>query len=244
MMTGKYKFAGKTIEVISVYPDVHEYCKDYISDENADFTVQTSQEDIDFEQQRSDSENICEGKKPVKYPAGYLEELAVYRKIAEKMIEFDTVLFHGSVIAVDGKGYLFTAKSGTGKSTHTKLWREVFGERAVMVNDDKPLLGISDNQVIAYGTPYNGKHHIGNNISVPLKGICILQRNKENIIKKVNKMAVYSMLIQQIYRPSDRDKLKRTLELVDKMSENIDIYVLGCNMDREAAIVAYNGMKD
>ena len=243
-MTGKYKFAGKTIEVISVYPDVHEYCKDYISDENADFTVQTSQEDIDFEQQRSDSENICEGKKPVKYPAGYLEELAVYRKIAEKMIEFDTVLFHGSVIAVDGKGYLFTAKSGTGKSTHTKLWREVFGERAVMVNDDKPLLGISDNQVIAYGTPYNGKHHIGNNISVPLKGICILQRNKENIIKKVNKMAVYSMLIQQIYRPSDRDKLKRTLELVDKMSENIDIYVLGCNMDREAAIVAYNGMKD
>ena len=243
-MTGKYKFAGKTIEVISVYPDVHEYCKDYISDENADFTVQTSQEDIDFEQQRSDSENICEGKKPVKYPAGYLEELAVYRKIAEKMIEFDTVLFHGSVIAVDGKGYLFTAKSGTGKSTHTKLWREVFGERAVMVNDDKPLLGISDNQVIAYGTPYNGKHHIGNNISVPLKGICILQRNKENIIKKVNKMAVYSMLIQQIYRPSDRDKLKRTLELVDKMSENIDIYVLGCNMDREAAIVAYEGMKD
>ncbi|MBR6386321.1 MAG: hypothetical protein IKS03_09435 [Ruminococcus sp.] len=244
MMTGKYKFAGKTIEVISVYPDVHEYCKDYISDENADFTVQTSQEDIDFEQQRSDSENICEGKKPVKYPAGYLEELAVYRKIAEKMIEFDTVLFHGSVIAVDGKGYLFTAKSGTGKSTHTKLWREVFGERAVMVNDDKPLLGISDNQVIAYGTPYNGKHHIGNNISVPLKGICILQRNKENIIKKVNKMAVYSMLIQQIYRPSDRDRLKRTLELVDKMSENIDIYVLGCNMDREAAIVAYEGMKD
>ena len=243
-MTGKYKFAGKTIEVISVYPDVHEYCKDYISDENADFTVQTSQEDIDFEQKRSDSENICEGKKPVKYPAGYLEELAVYRKIAEKMIEFDTVLFHGSVIAVDGKGYLFTAKSGTGKSTHTKLWREVFGERAVMVNDDKPLLGISDNQVIAYGTPYNGKHHIGNNISVPLKGICILQRNKENIIKKVNKMAVYSMLIQQIYRPSDRDKLKRTLELVDKMSENIDIYVLGCNMDKEAAIVAYNGMKD
>ena len=243
-MTGKYKFAGKTIEVISVYPDVHEYCKDYISDENADFTVQTSQEDIDFEQQRSDSENICEGKKPVKYPAGYLEELAVYRKIAEKMIEFDTVLFHGSVIAVDGKGYLFTAKSGTGKSTHTKLWREVFGERAVMVNDDKPLLGISDNQVIAYGTPYNGKHHIGNNISVPLKGICILQRNKENIIKKVNKMAVYSMLIQQIYRPSDRDRLKRTLELVDKMSENIDIYVLGCNMDREAAIVAYEGMKD
>ncbi len=243
-MTGKYKMADKVIEVISIYPDVHEYCKDYVSDENADFTIEISQADIDYEQKRSDEENICEGKEPVKYSAGYLEELAVYRKIAEKMIDFDTVLFHGSVVAVDGKGYLFTAKSGTGKSTHTKLWREVFGERAVMVNDDKPLLKITDNQVIAYGTPYNGKHRIGNNISVPLKAVCILERNPQNVIRKANKISVYTMLIQQIYRPADGLKLKRTLELADRLSENTDLYVLGCNMDKEAATVAYNGMKD
>ena len=99
------------------------------------------------------------------------------------MISYDTILFHGSVIAVDGIGYLFTAKSGTGKSTHTRLWREYFGDRAAMVNDDKPLLKITDSSVIAYGTPYNGKHRLGTNISVPLKAICILTRAADNHIE-------------------------------------------------------------
>ncbi|MBR1592419.1 MAG: hypothetical protein IJ666_05335 [Ruminococcus sp.] len=244
MMTGKYKIAEKIIEIISLYPDVHEYCRDYVSDEAADFTVQTDMHDIEYEQKRSDEENIREGKRTVEYSGGYLEELAVYRKIAEKMIEFDTVLFHGSVIAVDGTGFLFTAKSGTGKSTHTRLWREVFGERAVMVNDDKPLLRITDNRVIAYGTPYNGKHRLGNNISVPLKALCILERAEKNSIVKVSKMNVYATLIQQIYRPADSAKLKKILELADKLAENTDIYRLGCNMERDAAVVSYEGMRD
>lgn len=243
-MTGKYKIAEKIIEIISLYPDVHEYCRDYVSDEAADFTVQTDMHDIEYEQKRSDEENIREGKRTVEYSGGYLEELAVYRKIAEKMIEFDTVLFHGSVIAVDGTGFLFTAKSGTGKSTHTRLWREVFGERAVMVNDDKPLLRITDNRVIAYGTPYNGKHRLGNNISVPLKALCILERAEKNSIVKVSKMNVYATLIQQIYRPADSAKLKKILELADKLAENTDIYRLGCNMERDAAVVSYEGMRD
>ena len=106
----------------------------------------------------------------------YLETLAVYRKIAEKMIDYDTILFHGSVIAVDGIGYLFTAKSGTGKSTHTRLWRELFGERAVMVNDDKPLIKVSENGIIVYGTPWDGKHRLSTNTFVPLKGICFMSK--------------------------------------------------------------------
>ena len=96
-------------------------------------------------------------------------------RIADKVI-YDTILFHGSAVAVDGIGYLFTAKSGTGKSTHTRLWRELFGERAVMLNDDKPLIKVSENGIIVYGTPWDGKHRLSTNTFVPLKGICFMSK--------------------------------------------------------------------
>ena len=235
--------ADKVIEVTSIYESVHDYCKDYATDEEADFSVQTTQEDIDFENRREIECAARENRKPLDSPDHYREELAVYRKIAEKMPDYDTVLFHGSVIAVDGQGFLFTAKSGTGKSTHTRLWREYFGTGAVMVNDDKPLLRVTDSGVIAYGTPYNGKHRLGCNMSVPLKAICILTRSKENSIVTIDKTEAYAMLLQQVYRPQRTSQMMKTVNIVDKMAENVKLYKLGCNMDIEAAKVAYNGMK-
>ena len=154
---------------------------------------------------------------------------------------FDTMLFHGSVVAVDGAAYLFTAASGTGKSTHVALWRKLFGERAVMVNDDKPLLHIGD-VVTAYGTPYDGKHRLSNKIAVPLKAVCILTRAAENSIVPITKSEAYAMLIQQAYRPNDVIALQKTMALVDKLADNVRLYRLGCNMDIEAAKVAYEGM--
>ena len=173
MITRKYKIADKVVEVNSIYDEVHEYCSDYQTDEPADYSVTTTQADIDFERQKSAREHEIECIPIRHFSDSYLEELAVYRKIAEKMPEYDTFLFHGSVVAVDGVGYLFTAKSGTGKSTHTRLWRELLGSRAVMVNDDKPLICVSNDEITVFGTPYNGKHRLGSNIAVPLKAICI-----------------------------------------------------------------------
>ena len=158
------------------------------------------------------------------------------------MPEYDTFLMHGSAIAVDGSAYLFTAKSGTGKSTHTRLWREFLGERAVMVNDDKPLINISESGVTIYGTPYNGKHRIGNNISMPLKSICILERASENFIEKIDKSQAYKMLLQQVYRPRDVFALKKTISLIDEMCEKVTFYRLSCNMDISAAELAFNTM--
>ena len=243
MITKKYKMAEKVIEVSSLYEKVHNYCKGYETDEAADFSVSTSQADIDFEAQR---ELICaerEGRPPLDSSPDYREELAVYRKIAEKMPDFDTILFHGSVIAVDGQGFLFTAKSGTGKSTHTRLWREYLGDKAVMVNDDKPLLRVTENEVIAYGTPYNGKHRLGRNMSVKLKAVCILTRGEKNNIVRIDKADAYAMLLQQVYRPQSPLQMAKTLRLIDEMSKNVEFYRLACNMDTEAAEVAYNGMK-
>ena len=243
METGNYKIAEKVVRVTSLYSEVHEYCADYRTDEDADYSVFTTQADIDFEREKSAREDEAEGIPTRHFTDSYLEELAVYRKIALQMISYDTLLFHGSVIAMDGKGYLFTAKSGTGKSTHSGLWREYFGDRAIMVNDDKPLLKITEDGVTAFGTPYNGKHRLGANISVPLAAICILTRSSENHIEPVTRAQAYPMLIQQVYRPDDAVKMMQTLTLADRLADSVKFYRLGCNMDVSAAKVAYEGMQ-
>ena len=241
-MVNKYKIADKVVEVNTIYDEVHSYCAAYQTDEPADYFVTTTQADIDYEREKSAREDEIEGIPTRQFSDSYLEELAVYRKIAEQMISYDTILFHGSVVAVDGVGYLFTAKSGTGKSTHTRLWREYFGERTVMVNDDKPLLHIADT-VIVYGTPYNGKHRLGTNTSVPLKAICILTRSADNHIEAIAREQAYTMLLQQVYRPADMLKMAKTLALVDRLADSVKLYRLGCNMDISAAQVAYEGMQ-
>lgn len=238
--------ADKKIELHVLHSYIKDYCKEYLINgtENnpVDFSIEILPSDIDFECQKSAHEDEIEGIPIRHFSDEYLETLAVYRKIAEKMIDYDTLLFHGSAIAVDGLGYLFTAKSGTGKSTHTRLWREQFGSRAAMVNDDKPLLKITDHGVTVYGTPWDGKHRLSSNISVPLKAICILNRDSENHIEPVSKKDAWPMLLQQCYRPDDSVKMMKVLSLVDKLAEKVELYSLGCTMEPEAALVSYEGM--
>lgn len=240
--------AEKTIEINPLYSYIKDYCKDYIIANGSelrksDLTIYICEDDIVYERKKSKAEAVKNNTPLRNFSNEYLETLAVYRKIAEGMLDYDTLLFHGSVVAVDGEGYLFTAKSGTGKSTHTRLWRKYFGNKAVMINDDKPLLKITKNGVIAYGTPWNGKHKLGENSSALLKAICVLERDLTNHITSVEKSEIYPMLIQQVYRPKDAVKLLKTMELVDVMAKNVKLYKLGCNMESNAVLTAYNGMK-
>ena len=242
-MKNTYKIADKVIEIVSLYDKVHNYCKEYRFDGIPDFVVTTTQKDIDYERIQSAKTDMAQGISVHRSADDYLEELAVYRKIAEQMPKYDTFLFHGSAVAVDGECYLFTAKSGTGKSTHTRLWRELLGSRAVMVNDDKPLIHVGDSKVTVFGTPYNGKHRLGENIAVPLKAVCILERSKDNHIRQITKQEAYSTLLQQSYRPHNSEMLAGTLSLIDKMAQHITFWKLGCNMDISSAELSYNAMK-
>ena len=236
------KLAERSIGITSLYSSSENFCKGYLTEAEPDFSVEITADDIEYEKNKSARTDRLEGRAVTSYRENYLETLAIYRKIAEKLPFYDTVLFHGSAIAVDGVCYLFTAKSGTGKSTHARLWRKVFGERAVMVNDDKPLIRIDEKGVVVYGTPWNGKHRLGNNMSAPLKAICILERDENNRIEQISKSQAWNMLIQQTYRPSSPEALAQTLFLLDNLSEKTELYLLGCNMEEDAAVTAYNGM--
>lgn len=239
-----YKIADRIIEIRSLHLMIHEQCKEYRAVGVPDFSIEITLSDIVFEREKSAQADKAEERAIQFYSDGYLETLAAYRKIAERMPEYDTVLFHGSAIAVDGQAYLFTARSGTGKSTHARLWRELLGDRAIMVNDDKPLIRISDTGTIIYGTPWDGKHHLSNNIAVPLKAICILERAKENAIRPVTREEALPMPIQQTYRPAYPLTLAKTLMLIDRLGRDVKLYRLGCNMDIGAAKLSYDAMKE
>lgn len=243
MIEFKICLAERVIAIKAMYPYIKEYCKDYLTDAYADFTVETTPADIEFEREKSARDNINSGIPVIDYGDDYLETLAVYRKIVEKMLGYDAMLFHGSAIAVDGVAYLFTATSGTGKSTHSRFWRETFGERAVMVNDDKPLLKLTEEGVLVCGTPWNGKHHLGANIMVPLEAICILERGEKNEIVPISAREALPMLMQQSHRPKKPESLMQYLMLMNRITEKLRFYRLKCTPDIEAATVAYEGMR-
>ena len=242
-MTGIYRLADRLIRVTTLFPDAHFLCTDYRAVGEPDFSVRTILSDIDFEREKSAREDEAEGIPVRRFSDGYLETLAVYRKIAERMPDYDTFLFHGSCMAVDGEGYLFTAKSGVGKSTHARLWRELLGTRAVMVNDDKPLIRVTRAGAEACGTPWDGKHRLSSNIAVPLRAVCLLERAERNSIRPISASEAYPMLLQQAYRPMDAAALEKTLHLIDALTESVRFWRLRCNTDPEAARLAYDAMR-
>ena len=231
-ITGNYRIADKNIRIISGYDRIHEMSRLYRYSGEPDLIIEISEKDLRKERDRADGQ----------YSDAYLETLAVYRKIAEVMPGWDTLLIHGSAVCADGAGYLFTAKSGTGKSTHAGLWRKLLKERVQMINDDKPLLHIGKDAVTVCGTPWNGKHHLGGNISAPLKSICFLEQAADNHIVKLAKAEAYPLLLQQVYRPAEREMLMKTLQLLDILQDSVSFYRLSCNMDLSAAELSYSVM--
>lgn len=161
-----------------------------------------------------------------------------YRKI----LDYDAMLIHSSAVCVDNKAYCFSADSGIGKSTHTKLYLKNF-PNSYIINDDKPAYRLINNQVFVYGTPWSGKDDLSENIKVPLQALCFLKRAKNNSIKKLdNKEAIKNIMNQtlRIHKESFLDKL---LVLIDKIVSFYPIYELSCNMEDEACKVSYQTMK-
>jgi hypothetical protein len=238
MYTFKYTFkldiAGFCIKCIVNYEYSVKLCRDYLTDRDEETSVTVSPDEIAAETDRYPEEN--------EHSAAYMESLALYRKICTELALRDTVLIHGSSLMADGEAVLFCANSGTGKSTHTRLWREVFGDRVLMINDDKPLIRLINGEPYIYGTPWNGKHHIGTNVSAPLRHICFLERGEQNQIQPADSADVYTRLLRFTFRPDSPLETMAMLGTVEKIAGSVRFWDLACNMDPEAATVSYEGM--
>ena len=228
----KIGIAGQVIAVTSLFESTKDYCRKYLTEGEAEFSVAVARQDLEEEQALLRQEALEEGLKPRVFGDPFLERNSIQRKVAELLLDRDILLMHGSTVAVDGRAYLFTAPCGTGKSTHTRLWREVFGDRAVMVNDDKPFLKLTEDGVLACGSPWTGKHGIGTNVCVPLGGICILSRGRENVIRPAVAEDVLEFLRSQCFPPQGLEKLLCRVRL----------WEMECTKDPAAALTAHGAM--
>ena len=236
-MEFKIRLAGVNIAVNSIYDEVFRLCRDYLTDGVPDCCISPAPADIALERVKNVREAETEGIAPVEYPAPYLETLAVYRRIAAQMLERDTLLLHGAAVAVKDRAWLFTAPSGTGKTTHIRLWLDQI-EGSYVVNGDKPLIHIGED-VTVYGTPWAGKEGMQKNVGVKLCGIVFLERGAENRIGRTTLLQSLPVLIQQSYRPNDKGGTEKALALIGKLGSRIPLYRLQCNMQPEAAWTAY-----
>ena len=236
------KIAGAVAVVTSLFDSTPHYLSAYLTQEAPHFSVTVTEEDLRFEQAQLDAEAVEEGFRRRVFTDPFLERAAIQRAFAEFLIDRDVLLLHGSTIAVDGKAYLFMAKSGTGKSTHTRFWREIFGQRAVMINDDKPFLQLTEHGTIAFGSPWSGKHGLDTNICAPLSGICILERGAENQIWPISSEEALPMALKQGHCPLEEAKHAHFAALTRRLTETVPLWRMTCTKDPQAALVAHRAM--
>lgn len=159
------------------------------------------------------------------------------------LVRHSGMMLHSSAVVMDGRAYLFSAPSGTGKSTHTTLWLKTFGkDRAQILNDDKPAIRLVDGVWYAYGTPWSGKYDININMRVPIAGICILDRGEVNKIEPFSGPSAVRTLLEQTARLRTPEFMGLMLGIIDKLLQDVPMWKMECNMEPEAAILSHRVM--
>lgn len=230
----------KSLDIILSDLKVHiEHRYDYMRDFCADYIAQIDSVDMVA---IADDDAVANEKQLVPTaPIESCESLCVYRDIAEQLPKFDRFVFHGAAIEYNGDAYLFTAPSGTGKTTHINLWRKYLGDEISIINGDKPIIHAGED-VVVYGTPWAGKEGYQRNTKASLKAICVLKQSKTNEIKKLETNEAVKHLMRQIYLPQDGVSLSKSLELLGRMLEKIEVYELACDISEEAFKTSFNEM--
>lgn len=230
------RLADLVIQVTTLYDETRRLCSDYLygGPEQPDIVVATDQASIDHEREQDDLGA---------FEDSYYETLAVYRKIAEELPRFGRLLAHGSAVAIGERAWLFMAPSGTGKSTHTRWWRTEFAdEQPYMVNDDKPIIGLFEDGVFIYGTPWDGKERLSTNTRVPLAAIGLLERSETDFVEPFPAGEAVPAIMPHVYRPVEREAMLATIEGLHRLEDLIALFKVGVTNSADAAHVTRNAM--
>lgn len=200
------KTADLCIRIHYKYPYIEQQCETWRVNEGyePDIEVSVTDEEIETEYAGYRAESVSRA---------LCESTCIYRAIARKLIAFQAFVMHGAVLELDGKAYVFTAKSGVGKTTHTKLWVEYFEGRASYINGDKPIIRCKDGVWYAYGTPWMGKEKFGSQSSAPIQAVCFIERGEENKIQKIADKEVIDRVFHQLFFPEDPETLIEFMDL-------------------------------
>lgn len=225
---------GRNFAVNSLFDSTAHYCARYPATGEPEVVLSISPWQLEAQQEALRQEALAVGLKPRVFTDPFLERTVLQGLIADYLRPRGFFLLHGSTLALNGKAYLFTAKCGTGKSTHTRLWRQAFGDRVVMLNDDKPFLELTETGITAWGSPWSGKHGLDTNTSAPLAGVCVLERGQENQIRSLDPAEALPLLREQA---DEKDHL-----FLESLVKTVPLWRMQCTKDPSAAHVAREAM--
>ncbi len=241
------ELADVSFEVRCIYPQTKERFRDYLTKRVPEFTVDTSDDeyikirDMLYGPWFRSAAPVAVSAVAENGPC--IEEDVVHWMLDRMLSPYGVFHLHSSAVSLDGEAYLFTAPSGTGKSTHTGLWREAFGSRTWMINDDMPYLRITGSCVRAFGTPWMGKHIYGCNGSAPVRAIAWLTRDPENHMDLLPKADAFPVIMKETFALPEKEWVARLAQQVKTLLDLIPVYRLRCNMEPEAAYVSMRAMK-
>ena len=230
----KYKIADLIVEMNPKYEESVKLAEPFLYDgaDPADITLTISYDRLE----ETAANPKCLSTKP------QLENFFLSGAFNRAAIKYGVMLVHSSALVYDGGAYLFSADSGVGKSTHTKLWLKAFGEKVHIMNDDKPVVRLYDDHAQAFGTPFDGGSGIAHNENYPLKAIIFVERGEKNSVRISTSREIIQKLYFQTARMVNRETAEKMLLNFEKLLTLSKFYVLTCNMDISAAYVAFDGI--
>lgn len=213
--------------------------------EKPDIAFHISEEELKFEASLEENARIKRKSRIVYY--------AAFRKIAGLLPLNNSVLFHGVAMDINSVGVAFSAHSGTGKTTHMMLWQDLLGDKMTVVNGDKPFVRFFDSPEgapegtkpgvpYAYGTPWMGKERLGCNMRTELKHICFIERSETNYVERIAKKDAIDRIFNQVYMPGDPAAMANTIDLINRLLDSCNLWIIHCNMEPDAAATAYNAI--
>ena len=230
-----YKLADTVFDIEFFHPKLAALFAEYATGLPAETAVRFSSEDID-----------CALDEFLTKSRPYCELLLIHKAVSTYLLDYkDGFIFHSSSIAIKGGGAIvFTAESGTGKSTQSRHWKECFGDEVFYVNDDKPFMRLVGGQFIVYGSPWNGKHRLGGNVSAPVEHICFLFRGETDRVEKISTFEAIPLFFNQTLGFADSVRQIKLLSLLDKLFKTVKISKIYCTDTTKSALIIRKGLEE
>ena len=229
------------IGIESLYGVIYEQCQDYETNQEAksiirseayisrnDFLKQKNQRLQKIEINNSIYCITQEGK----------EAQEIQRKIIEMMIGKGFLIMHGAAVAKDGEAYIFTAPSGTGKTTRLRFWMELYPD-SVIINGDKPMICVTGPRLLACGTPWAGKEGWNSTIQVPIRAIFLLERAEQDSVEEISIAEALLTLIRQTYIEQTPEEDMKRIQMLKLMEGKVHFFRYRSTMTAESVRMAY-----
>lgn len=157
----------------------------------------------------------------------------------QSILNYQGMVIHASTIKYNGKAITFTAPSGTGKSTHTGLWKKYYPE-TVVINDDMPAIRFIEDKAYAFGTPWSGKTEINENDFAPLEAMVFIERSDECSIKELSPLDAFIRMMREIPLYPFKHQSDLMMSMMNKLFSKVPAYLLKCDISKNAVETVKN----